>query len=356
MRYAIVSDIHANYGALEAVDRVVRRIRAVDPDPEQAINYWFLGDLLGYGPQPIECIRWLQGQVEDENWIPGNHDLEVVNRIAARVTLDINRTELLPQGSSSSSEENGHALATWPLHAEILSRPENSGYLEWFRTQVNLKLQSHTPVVREIGDLVLIFAHGSASPTGRLTQYLRPWGHGMLMLQTDLQSLWHAYGGNGRTVCMLYGHTHFPAIARLKHDFSGISLSSIDYGKPIRLSRGCIAVNPGSIGKPHDGDPRASFALLDSEERTITFHRVAYDMEKVLEKMAGYPAGLKSVIETGNGGADMKYYEKEAYRSTQGSTLQNGTWVACKCGNPHWVPNRGSLKAISPRKRTSSRR
>ena len=73
MRYAIITDIHANFHALQAVHEDVLALRA--SDPVNPINYWFLGDLIGYGPDPISCIRWLKSTSRvAERWVPGNHD------------------------------------------------------------------------------------------------------------------------------------------------------------------------------------------------------------------------------------------------------------------------------------------
>src|SRR3989304_2695012 len=67
MRVAILSDIHANYFALEAVREHALQKQRVE-------CFWYLGDIVGYGPQPVECLDWLRSEVSNDHWVLGNHD------------------------------------------------------------------------------------------------------------------------------------------------------------------------------------------------------------------------------------------------------------------------------------------
>ncbi|HEX8681796.1 MAG TPA: metallophosphoesterase family protein [Ardenticatenaceae bacterium] len=316
MYYAIVSDVHANHLALHAVDRVVKELR-LEFDPYQMgarpLRYWFLGDLLGYGPDPRACLEWLRYTSKLENrWVPGNHDDAVAWLLEQGIGQDTTSAPSSKQAHSSATSSD-QANISWQKHAEILRQPENSSYLDWFQREVKLRTEEETSLITEQHPaLTCVFTHASTHPDGRRTHYHFAWDHYQTILAGELQTLWDQHGGPGQIVCLFHGHTHYPIVAQLAYEKREVTYHAIPYGQPIPLTEGTWAINPGSVGQPRDGDPRASFAVLDIHARTITFHRVMYDVLTTIERLRldGYPDSLVKLVSSANGGANLTYYRQ----------------------------------------------
>lgn len=307
MRYAIISDIHGNLEALNAVKQMVEHLnKQAKKEGGDPLHYWFLGDILGYGPDPIECLTWLRySHGPGERWVCGNHDVGVV-RMGAK-----EQGHSLPAKSAGTEEATSdEAMESWRRHVAVLHRPENSGWWEWFATQVMDMTgeEQYSKLTETHGEMGCTFVHGSVKKSSRRTQYLYPWSYFRQILQGDLEQVAEEDQGQHRTLCLFHGHTHYPALAVLE---SGqVRFRSIPYGQPIELGEGCMAINPGSVGQPRDGDPRAAFAVLDTVQRTITFHRVMYDVWTTMKKLekGGYPPSLVHRLRTADGGADLAMY------------------------------------------------
>ncbi len=244
MRAFVMADIHANLAALEAV--------LSHFDPQTMEEVWCLGDLVGYGPDPNECIeriRELPIQV-----VAGNHDWAAIGK------LDI-----------SDFNPAARQACLWTAH-ELT--PQNVEYLE------NLP----TRLVQDEFTLV----HGS--PREPIWEYvLHPW--------VALASFAHF-----DTSFCLVGHTHVPLIFqesqgpnRLPQSF----LPELNTSLPLGDSR--LIINPGGVGQPRDGDPRASFLILDTEKAVFEYNRVPYPIEVTQEKMrkVGLPESLIMRLEYG---------------------------------------------------------
>lgn len=279
VRYAVVSDIHANRTALRAVEERVRWLRR-----EGDIKYWFLGDLVGYGPteQAVQCLRWLRsesGIAFDEEtglsqrWVPGNHDEWLVSPTGpladeAQVTL---RRQIERFRQSDCLED-----AQWfkkIVEAAVRPIPAPEAGLPDEETQ-SLVIESHT-------DITLAFVHASVSVLERRVTYLHALKRNLIA--EDLRRLQTMV--SGERLCLFYGHTHFPLLARLNPDGFDVTFLPIKYGDPIPLTPGCYAINPGSVGQPRDGDPRAAFAVVDTDAGTIEFRRVDYDLSEVVSAL-----------------------------------------------------------------------
>lgn len=241
MRYLIISDIHANRPALEAVLK--------DAAPFDMI--WCLGDVVGYGPDPNECVARLQ---EFEHiCVAGNHDWAVLGH----VPLDDFNTDARIAHLWTRDELN-------PLSREYLQQ---------------------LPVRLTQEDFTLV--HGS--PRDPIWEYL-------LDLGGALTSFSHF-----STPFCLVGHTHLPVIFVLneetKHPYAMIPQT----GMPIPLGQQRMILNPGSVGQPRDGDPRASYAILDTEAMTWELRRVSYPVEITQERMRarGLPRRLIARLEVG---------------------------------------------------------
>ncbi len=238
MKTLIISDIHGN---LEALQTVMKSAQGKGFD-----RTWCLGDIIGYGPNPNECVEAVREVAELV--VPGNHDWAVLGK------LDIN---------------NFNADAkTAILWTRGQLAPGNRVWL----ASLN---------VREVvGQFTLL--HGS--PRHEIWEYI-----------TDTSvaaKQWDYF----ETAMCLYGHTHVPALFTLREGKKhGNTFSfSFPWGKPFPLPKSRLLINPGSVGQPRDSDPRASYAIWDDEAGTWTFHRVKYPIEITQRKMrqAGLPIRL----------------------------------------------------------------
>jgi predicted phosphodiesterase len=216
VRVAVLSDIHGNLHALEAV------LASADRDAPD--EFWCLGDLVGYGPRPNRCCA-LMAERADVCLI-GNHDLAVLGRI----DLDV----FAPEAEAS---------ARWT--AEVLE-PEARAYLE--------SLDS----VATRQDVGLFHA----SPRDPVWEYV-------LSPEVALGSL--AQTENG---LVLVGHSH----VALRFGWEQRALALCEEGTDVDLRRERWLLNPGSVGQPRDGDPRAAWLLLDLDAGRAVFRREPYDL------------------------------------------------------------------------------
>ncbi len=222
----LLSDIHANLAALEAVLADAERVGTVD-------EVWSLGDALGYGPRPNECLDRLRsiGAVA----IAGNHELAAV-------------------GSISSRDFNLYARAAIEWTGQVL-KDEGRDYIE-------------TMPVQEIrGDFTLV--HGS--PRDPVWEYTT--GHSVAAANLDLLETPHCVNG----------HTHVPVAINVSSD-ARTEIHPL-HNQVVDLTEGRWFLNPGSVGQPRDGDPRASYALLNTEAERIRFLRVEYPVAETQHQM-----------------------------------------------------------------------
>lgn len=266
MCYVILSDIHSNYSAVTAIVDAVERIA-------QPKKFYFLGDLVGYGPsaQAIHCIDWLnhKSHIYEENgsgelrWVPGNHDEWAVTQLGR--VRDEGLVTLLAQRALLASSR----ATDW----------------EWFTGEVRAALQDETRsmLIRTRGagpeGLFMAFTHGGVTPDERRGTYLRPWEPSILRGHfAPLRGLTDV-----GTRVLFSGHTHLPLLAELlPDDQHTLVFHSIKYGERIPLGPGEWIINPGSAGHPRDGDPRAAFVVFEPDTRTVEFRRVEYDTGKVV--------------------------------------------------------------------------
>ncbi len=255
MKYILLSDIHANRVALDAV--LKRAVSILVNDPDHGVI--FLGDLVGYGSMEgaLECIQWLRSQT-DLSWIPGNHDEWMMH----------------PVGKIHDS-----ALLSLRVQRAYLSQPEHKKDFVWFEEQVTQAITQRPTLLFKEEHFLLCCTHASLVEGSERGSYLYPWISARV--ENELLRLANKYPG--QSICLCYGHTHFPVLAGLYG--SSIRFQTIRYGVPVTLPNTQTVINPGSIGQPRDGDPRASFAILDAEARTVTFHRVEYDVEELARQL-----------------------------------------------------------------------
>jgi predicted phosphodiesterase len=236
MRIAVVSDIHSNLAAFEAVIGAVGHDGPVD-------QMWCLGDLVGYGPDPGACIRLLTEY--PHLCVAGNHD-----RAAA--------------GMISTDEFN-------PVAAEAVT---------WTAAQLTDEARRYLAVQPE-----LVVEDNFTLVHGSLRQPL--WEY----LVSERAAADHL-ALQATPYCFI-GHSHL----QLAFVEQGAGLPQgflMHPGASLTLGDARIIANPGSVGQPRDGDPRAGYAVLDTDSATIRFHRVAYDIERTQRAMAvaGLPPSL----------------------------------------------------------------
>lgn len=227
MRIAVLSDIHSNLEALTAVLAHADGSGRVDA-------IWIAGDIVGYGPQPSEVLALLdaRGAVS----VAGNHDLATC-------------------GQTDTDDFNSLAARAVAWTAENTSAQDRA-------------MLEALPLVRIEQGVTLV--HGSLREPDREYLFEPEETPPHFALQT--------------TQLSIVGHTH------LQCWFEEFAVGAVQMGlaldgEVLELPRNRMILNPGSVGQPRDGDQRAGYAIYDTAAATFTWHRVAYDIASVQEKM-----------------------------------------------------------------------
>jgi diadenosine tetraphosphatase ApaH/serine/threonine PP2A family protein phosphatase len=237
MLYLVLSDIHANIDALDAV--------LGDASRHGSAEILMLGDLVGYGAEPNAVIGRLR-ELPTAAAIRGNHD-----RVAC--------------GLGGAENFNAAAKSSARVTAQLLTE-ENRDYL---RT-----LPAGPLAVTDW----LEICHGTPFDED---EYI-----------FDEMDAVYALRAASRRVC-LFGHTHAPYAIRMASD--EVDYIDVSPGSAIPLREDVLYLaNVGSVGQPRDGDPRAAYGVLDAEARSLTCYRVPYDVEKAQASIraAGFPDAL----------------------------------------------------------------
>ena len=226
MKALIVSDVHSNMEAFKAAIEHAQQRGGFD-------EIWSLGDLVGYGPDPSACVDLLRSYAH--NAVAGNHDLAAV-------------------GSISVERFNPYAAAANHWTAEQLTQ-EQAEYL------------GSLPLTLEIDEFTL--AHGS--PRDPIWEYL-------VTVESAIACFTHI-----DTYWCLVGHSHMPFLCIPRLD--GAAFMAFPEGRAIQLDEKALIVNPGSVGQPRDGDPRASYVVYDDAVQTLEHRRIEYDIAVTQDKM-----------------------------------------------------------------------
>jgi predicted phosphodiesterase len=240
MRVAVISDVHANYHALEAV------LDEIDAAHVDAV--WCLGDTVGYGPRPNDCCESVERRADV--CLVGNHDLVVLGELTV-----------------SDFNDEAAAAALWT--SQVLTQPSRTF------------LESLKPAGEADGaDLF----HASARDP--VWEYVLTEEAARATLELSDADL------------VLVGHSHVALALTL--DGSGVSGGLASGGAEYELN-GRWLLNPGSVGQPRDGDSRAAWLLLDLQRRFASFRRVAYSIEETQSEMRerGLPRALAARLEHG---------------------------------------------------------
>ena len=237
MRYAIIADIHANLAAFTAVLEDIGQRGGV-------AEVWCLGDVVGYGPDPRECIELLRKY--KHVCVAGNHDWAAVGRV-----------------DTAAFNPDADAACQWT--ARRLT-PRDKKYLE------------NLPLVIEKDGFTL--AHGS--PRDPIWEYIT---------STSLARENFTFF---RSQYCLVGHSHVPLVFKDEGDSSSFSQLSTDVGLALGETR--LIINPGAVGQPRDNDPRAGYAIYDSEARSIKLYRVPYDINATQTRMMENGLPIRLVV------------------------------------------------------------
>ncbi|MBP7796763.1 MAG: metallophosphoesterase family protein [Elusimicrobiales bacterium] len=229
MIHAILSDIHANYEALKVVLEYLYK--------NSIKSYIITGDIIGYGPEPIECIDAVKNLGDSAMVVLGNHDAVISGKLEIKWFNDYARRSI-----------------------EITKDKIDIERLSWFyNIPEKIKTEKYTIV------------HGS--PRSPLKEYLL--------------SEWQ-YVDNVKDVTtniVFFGHTHIPMYFSTNSDNVAFGDFIKPFGK-IRVNGNTkVFINPGSIGQPRDGNSMASFGIFDDETMIFELIRLNYDIKKTQELM-----------------------------------------------------------------------
>ena len=242
MRVAVLSDIHSNLRALEAVLGSLGSVDAI----------WHLGDVVGYGPEPEAVVARLReiGAIG----VKGNHDDAVC-------------------GGRSAEDFN----------------PDARTAVEWTRARADETVVSYLAglpetLVPDGTDFTLV--HGS--PRAPIWEYL-----------TDPYRAYENLAFFETRHCLV-GHTHIPLVFREGPGY--VERREPDRKSGLALDERRVILNPGSVGQPRDGDPKASYLIIDTAAGRATWHRVAYDVSGTQTAMlaAGLPRWLARRLSFGD--------------------------------------------------------
>ena len=243
--FAVLSDIHANLEALQAVlaDMCAHGV-------DEAVS---LGDIVGFNGNPSECLELVRPHLAAA--VRGNHEAAMFKPAVFGVPMYISMIDTTRGMLSEEQAEWLHALPLTAVHR---------GCRIWHATP-------YAP---------------------------RIWGR-----ISGTQDAAAALNATEERVC-LFGHTHRPAAFVMRG--GTVERIPVEYGADGSFtlpldSAARYLVNPGSVGQPRDGDPRAAYALVDDRAASITLRRVAYDVETAAPKIArtGLPASFAEALRRG---------------------------------------------------------
>lgn len=234
MKRALISDIHGN---LEALLAVLEDIKGIGVD-----DIYCLGDVIGYGPNPCECLDNVMKHAKVT--ILGNHDQAALfdpdgfNPMALQAIYWTR--DQLDSGNGSAAQTN----ARWDFLGEL---------------------------PRFVDEDEFKFVHGS--PRDPTNEYVFP---EYVFDHRKMEILFKKV----KRACFM-GHTHLPGVFTTECEF----ITPEEFGFVYELGKAKLMFNVGSVGQPRDEDKRACYAILDTDEETVTYRRIEYDIDKTADKI-----------------------------------------------------------------------
>ena len=244
MRYAIISDIHSNLAAFQAVLNDINKTGGIE-------RIWCLGDIVGYGPDPKECIELLRQY--EHVCVAGNHDWGALEKI--------DLSDFNPE-AAAACRWTGRQLG--PDEADYLAALDLTHSEEGFT-----------------------LAHGS--PRDPIWEYLIS-THGALI----------SFNYFDTSYCLV-GHSHMPLVFEQSPDGAGCEFHELEPNNWLLLGENRLIINPGSVGQPRDGDPRASYAVYDSHHHAVIHRRVAYDVGTTQRRMVEFDLPVRLITRLADG-------------------------------------------------------
>ncbi len=242
MRVAVISDVHSNLAALDAV--------LSHAETQGVEQIWHLGDGVGYGPDPDAVIQRMVETAAAS--VMGNHDAAAVG--------------LIPRDEFNPLAAKANAWTAERINEESKSFLMGLPHIErkGLYTRVHGTLRS--PLWEYLVTVEAAAAHFAAQET--------PYS--------------------------FVGHTHIPLVIT-ELATGRFDVLASDDGAVVDLGEERVCINPGSVGQPRDGDPRSSYAILDTAATTVTFHRVPYDVRATQRRMRelGLPEQLAARLARG---------------------------------------------------------
>jgi len=244
VRYLVFSDIHSN---CEAFEKFLgqKKVKNVD-------KILFLGDLVGYGPNPEEAIVQFR-ELTDLHAVRGNHD---------KVIAELESSSLFNPAAAFSAE--------W---SKLKISPANFQFLK------------RLPKGPQVVDRFITICHGSTFDEDYYVFSQFEAMESFKFMETSIG---------------FFGHTHFPIIYFMRNE--KLDIVPLTESTRIKLDANTrYLINPGSIGQPRDKNPASSFIVFDSVKMEIHFSRFTYEVSKTQKKIrdAGLPELLASRLEAG---------------------------------------------------------
>jgi diadenosine tetraphosphatase ApaH/serine/threonine PP2A family protein phosphatase len=238
MRLAVFADIHSNLEAMQAF--------VEDTSSRHVHRYMCLGDIVGYGANPNECIQLVRS-LPKMNCILGNHDAAATWRFS-------------PYGMTKDAKE----VILWTIDQLT---PDNTDFLKRLR-----------PVLNQVN---MFFAHAN------------PYNPEAYRYVINRKYAARSFAAVKEKLTFI-GHSHRPVVIT-KKNFYQITFTAPQGTKTYSISKEKKQIiNCGSIGQPRDGDPRACYCIVDTTEGHVEFHRLVYDYQTTADKIRS--AGLPDIL------------------------------------------------------------
>ncbi len=272
MKICIFADIHGNNLAFQAVLNSVKTHNSV----RKVHQFWFLGDLVGRGPDPDTPLEWLNAHISQDNWVMGNHEAILAER--------------LPFGVEETVE---------PLTLATIRNHRQSELMQaWVNDRVHQELDNHqSKVIEEMAETYnayVVIAHASHDdPLG-----IQNGTYGNLLaweatrLNDEFKNIYDNCSSYSHVI-KCFGHTHVPLLASASRNGGEMETVFVQPFQAYELnSERAWLINPGSVGCTRDADTRAAYAILEFRKEkfpTVTFYRVRYNLDELYRELLNKP-------------------------------------------------------------------
>lgn len=274
MKTAVFSDVHANELAFRQMLEHATHHAQID-------RFLFLGDLMGYGPLPVETLHLFQSLMPVADSVLGNHD-ELFHRLAQMPVTDISSLMTVFPGLSRRSLET--------LSRNLQEVKSQDGVFGWYFEELNNGMGQKSKLI-DYDLFSVAISHGMWDVRDF---YIWPSGRGEVINTYHIKPL---LALDRSPMISFVGHTHIPWVVQINRSWEERVDLRINYDQPIPLGGSFYIINPGSIGNPRDGDPKLSYLVLDNDptSRSVTFHRVPYKIDTVSHAMISKTYGMDSI-------------------------------------------------------------